>query len=182
MSQPGGQEEDTELTTAELTRHKEYLTSMAEFYGISDPPDVEVQRWVMPEEVGAAINSCVLEQGYKLLEDGVTWAVPEKQKPAFQLAQYSCTAMYPPLPEYTKEWSDKQISAQYDWTIESVIPCLEERGHSITGVPSRQAFIDDYRSNAFFPFSQVSGLSNAEWAELESSCPQIAPSEKLFAN
>ncbi|MFF2276808.1 hypothetical protein [Agromyces sp. NPDC058126] len=173
-------EATTGLSASERERHVQYLAQMAEFYAIEAPPIVEVERWVLPEEVTASVDSCLLDLGFRRLPD-TTWEVPEEQWAAFQRESYVCTARYPPMPKYTGEWTERQISIQFDWTVDEVIPCLEARGFNIRDVPSRQVFLDSYLSDPFYPFSQVPiSLTNEERYGLETECPQIAPSPMLF--
>lgn len=166
----------------------EYLQSRAEqwatFYGVSDPPDVDVVRYVDTEELDATLRECMTAAGYPTESNGGV-NVPEGNEDAFALAQYTCAVQYPVPERYTRTWTDEQIQVQYGWTVDFVIPCLEERNHPIAEPPSESVFVDSWRSNPYFPFSQVSLSVAAEnfnraWAELEEACPQQAPGEVLW--
>ncbi len=168
----------------------DYLEQMsreyAVYYGLdsADVPDVDVIRYVMPEERQAHQDSCLKEAGYQVDGPGQLFFPPE-QEAAAALDQYVCRMKYPPIERYSQPWGDRQVGIQYDWMVEFVIPCLEGEGHPITGIPSRDVFIDSYETDAFYPFSQIqvdqSGEDfNVEWERLESTCTQIAPSEVLW--
>lgn len=152
---------------------------LAELYEIVDPPVVEVERWLLPEEREATIQECLEGRGVTFSEDG-SWHVPAEERKAFDLDRYTCFAQFPTDPRYDKPWTEYQVAVQYDWTVNHVIPCLQERGHDITGFPSRQEFLDTWESVPFYPFSQVPITTNAAWNEMERSCRQIAPSHLLY--
>jgi len=166
----------------------EYLESRAEqwasFYGVSDPPEIDVVRYVGTEELDATLRECMTAAGYPTESNGGV-NVPAGNEDAFALAQYTCAVQYPVPERYTKAWTDEEIRVQYRWTVDFVIPCLESRNHPIADPPSESVFVDSWRSAPYFPFSQVS-LSVAEenfnqaWAELEQACPQQAPGEVLW--
>lgn len=160
--------------------YETYLENAAEYLKIDNPPEVEIVKWIKPEELQSYSDPCVRDQGFTQRSD-LSWDVPEDQISAFNLATYKCWAAYPPLPKYAGPWTDKQRGIQYDWTVDHVIPCLQDHGYTIVGVPSRQTFIDTYLTDPFFPFSQVPlNLTNDQRNQLEQECPQIAPSELLF--
>lgn len=164
----------------EAVYYETYLKNTADFWRVENPPTVQVVKWVKPEDLQQYTDPCVRDQGFTQRPD-LSWDVPGEQDSAFRLASYKCWAAYPTLPKYSAPWSDKQRGVQYDWTVDHVVPCLEERGYTIVGVPSRQTFIETYPTDPFYPFAQVPGtLSNEEWNQLERECPQIAPSELLF--
>lgn len=156
------------------------LRALAELFEVVDPPEVEVERWILPEEKETTISACLAGHGFTLLEDGVTWEVPDAQRHAYQVQLYTCAARFPTDPKYNRPWGDQQVAVQYDWTVNHVIPCLNERGYDITGLPSRAEFMRTFESAPFYPFSQVRSLENAAWAELAQACRQIAPSRLLF--
>lgn len=156
----------------------------AEYYGVEDPPAVDVVRYVDTPERDATLRDCLTEAGYPTESNGGV-NVPSGNEEAFALAQYTCAVQYPVPERYTRTWSDKEIRLQYAWTVDFVIPCLEDRGHSISDPPSESVFVDSWLSDPYFPFAQVS-LAVAEdnfnqaWAELEDACPQQAPGEVLW--
>lgn len=71
-----------------------------------------------------------------------SFSPPPDQQDTFDLTQYECWMAYPILRKYAQPWGDEQIEAQYDWTVDVLIPCLEAEGYAIQGIPSRETFID----------------------------------------
>lgn len=181
-SSPGSSNNGDGDLAPETLSVEEQVADLADSLNITDPPAVETVRLVTPEERGPLVDACLAEQGYSSL-DLLEVGIPEEQLGAFELAQFICMAKYPIDPEYTSPWSEDQISIQYDWTIDSVIPCLVDRGYTITDVPSREVFISTWFSDPFYPFSQIppSVLSNEQSDALNQACPQIAPTELLWS-
>ncbi|WP_157519089.1 hypothetical protein [Modestobacter sp. Leaf380] len=154
---------------------------LAAGFGISDPPPVEVIRLVTPEDRQQLVADCLLEQGFDTAEI-IDSGLPSDQVAAYNLAEYVCAASYPINPDFMGAYTDRQISIQYDWTVDSVIPCLRAEGYTISDPPSREVFIETYTTDPFYPFAELFDLqlSNAEWNALEVRCPQIAPTNLLF--
>lgn len=155
--------------------------SLSQSFGIDDPPQVEVIRAMLPEELDDTLLACVTEEGFPLTAEGV-FKIPEGQKTAYNMAQYVCRMRYPVIERYAQPLKAKQIEIQYDWTIQFVIPCLEQQGFRISNVPTEARFIDTWNSDPFYPMAQVS-LSekdarsyNQRMSDLEKTCPQAAPS------
>lgn len=154
------------------------LASMARFYHVENPPKVERIRWVTPEEAGAAREECLAEAGFPSSNGYFT--TPTGQESAFELAQYICFAKYPTDPKYIQPWGAEQIKAQYSYTVDVLIPCLESHGYPIENVPSEGSFIDSWTTSPFYPFSQIPPTSNGEMESLDVACPQIMPSTELW--
>lgn len=172
-----------DLTAQELSDFEAGKSALAEYLGVTDPPDIEVVRWVLPEEFSDIEAECLDKHGFPRQADG-SYTVPEDQRATFGLAQFECYAAYPVHPRYTREWTEEQIGRQYDWTVQSVIPCLEDQG-LIVGEPppTRSTFIDQWATSPYFPFAFLNSetLTDEEWNELELLCPQQAPSDVLWA-
>lgn len=171
------------LGTEEISspEYDESLSSMwAEFYGVSDPPEVEFVRFVASEEFDAVQRRCVIERGFAA-PDGVNFEIPEGNEENFGLANYVCAMQYRVPKRLLGEWGRGQVEAQYRWTVEFVIPCLEEQGFPILPPPTEAAFIDLWDTpKAYFPFAEVEldieGLEfNVVWEALEQTCPQQVP-------
>ena len=173
-----GEQDSTSTYLAEAAQE------WATYYGLTDPPDVDVVRFVLPEEQQAAQDSCLETRGFQVDGPG-TLTYPPEQEDAATLAQFTCRMEYPVKPEYAAPWQDEQIRIQYAWTRDFVIPCLTEHGHQITGLPSEDVFVRSWTTDPFLPFAQVtieatSDEFNAEWNELEEACPQMAPSSVIW--
>ena len=155
-----------------------------DFYKIVDPPDVEVVRWVRPEEMGETQDGCLREAGFQVDGPGRLYYPPEQEQAA-GLAQYTCRMQYPVMSKYAREWGTEQLDLQYEWTVEYVVPCLQEQGHSTVDIPTKEVFTDRWATDPFYPFAQIKldvpgDTFNTEWNRLETVCPQIAPSSVLW--
>lgn len=172
-------------TGAEDDYLRQVSASLAEFYGIEHPPEVESVRYVDSDESDWVTRQCLLDAGYSTDDTGMIQH-PPGQEEAFALAQYTCRMMYPIAEKYNREWGNAEVEKQYEWTRDFVIPCLEDAGYSISGLPSKEVFVDSWETRPFFPFAQVPTGSwnaagfNERWGELEMRCPQIAPGAVLW--
>ena len=179
----GGSEVDSEPAEGDLTGlpEQEYLAQdqayWAEYLKIENPPAVEVIRYVDSDESQQVYRECMGEQGFPTDSEGAI-DVPIEQQEHFMLSQFTCYVRYPLKQEYAKPDGSEQVSIQYDWTTQFVIPCLEEMGQIIPEPPSRTEFIDQWASAPYFPFQHVV-VSNAHFNEeldaLENKCLQSAP-------
>ncbi len=152
------------------------------FYGITNPPDVQVVRSIAPEDVDGVLSDCLAEAGYAPMADG-GYDVPTSMKPAFNLAQYTCRMKYPIIDKYSGAWGEEQIRRQYNWTTGFLLGCLAEHGHPVSSaVPSESKFIETWVTAPFYPFSELgaAGVPSAELNALERDCPQIAPSSIVW--
>ena len=183
-----GKGDDNGADTLEEARTEgpsaEYIAGIDEwytdFYGLSDLPEVEFVRYVPSEEIDFVIRQCVIDQGFPA-PDGVNFDVPPENQENMYLAQYICARQYAIDEKYLGEWAEDQTRLQYQWTIEYLIPCLEERGHPISEPPSEAVFVDGWNSgDSFYPFQQIeldvpSAEYNIIWDALEQECPQQIP-------
>ncbi|QQB64372.1 hypothetical protein I6I18_02515 [Kytococcus sedentarius] len=179
---------DAEASAAAEKAHwEEAGKQLAEYYELSDPPEVEVVRYVATEELDEVLTQCLRESGWSV-DSGGGVDVPEGQESKYKEAQYVCAQMYPTPARYDQEWGDDQLRQQYAWTTEFVVPCLEEAGHPITNIPSESVFLERWTSERpFFPFEQVQipGGGSAEqfnkaWNDLEAQCPQMMPGSVMW--
>lgn len=171
-------------TSGSEAYHATRAKGLADYLKVKHPPTVEIVRYVSTQELDAVLKQCLAEEGYPTgSHGGIDY--PPDQEENFRLAQYTCYMRYPIPEKYAQAWTNEQIRAQYSWTVEFVIPCLEEKGHPISEPPSESVFLDTWASAPFFPFSQVrlsvsDDQVNASWDALEGACPQQAPDEVLW--
>lgn len=164
------------LTESQREMHEAALQSMADFWGVDDPPEYPVTRWVLVEEADDIRADCMAGLGYERSESGSYDTGGQSE--AFGAAQYECIARYPQDPQYLLWWEEEQYRAQYEWVVQVLIPCLEEQGHPITDVPSRDVFIEQYETAPFYPFGQI---PQPDFARVEAACPpEQAPTTVLF--
>lgn len=185
--------ETQDLAEFDLTQvsEEEYLDHVAEawadYFNVEEPPVVEVVRYVGSEEQQQIVHDCTIEAGFTESPYG-GFETPEEQLGAFKRAQYICYMQYPLNQKYVKPWGLEEKEKQYDWTVNFVIPCLQNLGYTIDDeVPSKAVFVDQYEYEPYFPFSQLEGQVSASnedfntaWADLENSCPQMIPDQILW--
>lgn len=160
----------------------ETQASWATYLKIENPPAVEVIRFVDTDEVTLVFRECMGEKGFPT-DPGGGINVPLEQQEPFELAQYICRSSYLVKQEYAKAPGPEQIAIQYDWTVQFVIPCLEEAGQYIPEPPSRAEFIDQWDSAPYWPFIHVVVANenfNEQWDALELKCVQSAPGAVLW--
>lgn len=164
---------------------QKWRADVAAQYGITDPPHVEPVKTVLPEEATAYIDACMKDKGFASTGAGA-YSYPVDQQEAFNLARYECTVAYPPDPAYLQPFTEVQMGRIYDFMIETEIPCLESEGYTVTGVPSKEVFIQTFSTDPFWPYEQVTeqllaqGKGEAALAALEEKCPQTPPSDVLY--
>ncbi len=131
---------------------------------------VELQEW--PNVISACLN----EVGFATtVEDGgINYSGDTSQQKAYDLARYTCKAMFPIEPKYLVPLDAGKLSALYDDYTTRLVPCLEERGVVVPAAPSRQTFIDSYYSGTTWePYANTHTLSEDEWRKLNLECPQV---------
>lgn len=165
-----------QLNSTDAEAYEASIEQMASFYGVDAVEREDVVRWVLLEEQDSTRNACMTDLGYTVSDTGGIDAVAE-QHDSVQRDFFRCFSMYPPHPSYTRQWDRDQVEAQFEWTVEALIPCLEGHGYSITEVPSRATFVQNWFSDPFYPMSQVP-LDAIQ--PLEAVCLQQAPSAVLW--
>lgn len=165
---------------------QEQNAALAAEFGITDPPPVQVVRLVVPEERGELVEQCLIARGWPAHEDGYTFiSYSPDQEADWNLDNYICMSSYPIDPDRGGGmWTDAQTATQYDWTINTVLPCLDALGYTVTvPPPSRADFIAAWWTDPYYPFAHIDGftaMSNAEHALLDAQCPQTAPTDQLW--
>ncbi len=100
---------------------KEHLASLAASYGIDDPPEVELERWIYPTEHGPTHEECFAEAGFEV-EGGpegegvrVVGAVNAAQSDLLNRTHYTCTARFFIDPEFTQWPTPDQMRVTYEY-------------------------------------------------------------------
>lgn len=78
-------------------------------------------------------------------------------------------------------YNEKQIRMVYDWIVAETIPCYERNGHTVTGVPTKEAFADEWFASRrhWVPEDGVDGeVTGAVLKE----CPRVPPAEVLYGS
>jgi hypothetical protein len=141
---------------------EEYLASLAQMYEITDPPVVEVDREVRPEDLPALVVGCLEQQGFtaSISGDGRSWGAEfrSEQKEAWALAEYICQAKYPPQPVFYQPYDEATLARIHSFFVTTSIPCLRDAGLDVSDPPTLATFVDSYRSQ---------GILLVPWRDLD---------------
>lgn len=161
------------------------LAQRANRFSISDPPTVELERWIMPHERGPTAEACLADAGFtvKSHEDGHGFSlaspVPADQTDAYHRAIYVCEARFFLDPTYLQPLTHDQLVVIHEYYETYLIPCLREQGQSPSPLPSRETFIATYFEQGYSPYSDLE-LDDAALQELTAVCRQDPPVVAMF--
>jgi len=143
------------LDTAGAQQVREELDLQWQWVLALDPtlerPEVEIVRLLMPEEWAPVTAACLRSQGFPdvtaRFDGGVTPSpLAEAQLPVYQLASYTCAAMYPIDPKYRKPLDDLQLRALYDHYVGPLTRCLQDIGLYVAEPPSFEVFMETFET------------------------------------
>lgn len=134
-------------------------------------------RFVEPDEWGRVQANCLVEVGFpevQAMADGSVFypEVPVEQASAYSSGRDLCARQYPVDPRFRSPLSEVQLEALHGYYESTLIPCLETEGYPIEDLPSRQAFIENYFTTGWSPYSYVTVEDENAWNRLQKSCPQ----------
>lgn len=149
-----------------------------------EPEPVDLIREVSDAEYMPMQAECLTAAGFPpdSVGDAYSWEVPAAQADAFTMADYRCAAQYPRFLAYLQPYTDEQMTLIYDWVAEHTIPCYAEQGHHVTGMPSLEAFLDQYRTTQtwWLPQDGMDEITFEERQTLERACPRLPSQEVLY--
>lgn len=131
---------DQGSTPAGTADHDEELLRVADMWGITDPPHVEVIREVTLSESQSVHENCVVEDGW-VQNDDESFSVADDQQLAIGVSWYTCMAAYPIADRYLQPMQPEQWGMVYDHYIEDFIPCAQEHGFEVSEPPTRERFL-----------------------------------------
>lgn len=145
---------------------KEHLASLTASYGIDDPPEVALERWIYPTEHGPVNKECFAEAGFEV-ESGpegegvrVVGTVNEAQAPLLNLTYYTCTARFYIDPDFTQFPTADQIRISYEYMMEVLIPCLKAQGYDPSGPPSLETYVANYGGPKWWNPYDAAGINS----------------------
>lgn len=173
-----------EMSEAEKARERRALLGAeARGLGLSNPPNIDLVRWISPEEWAPSMLGCLAGQGLPVgytADGGIDSSlVPSDEQPALQLAMYSCTAQFTVDPRYSMPLNAEQRGILYDFLTTSYVPCLGGLGIEVAVPPSRQRFIAAGDDDGWQP--QL-GLPRGRVTEANAACPVRPRSEVLYGS
>lgn len=195
---PSGETSETDTAPASSTYDGEalrqsWLADIAQQRNLTDQPDVDLVRYVAIDDWDQAMVDCLHEAGWTSAavdEAGgvLSGDVPTAQVGAMNLAFYTCAAEYSIEPKYLAPLSDAQLEVMYTYFVDTLVPCLEEHGHSIDEIPSHDTWLataelaQQSPDGGYYwtPYEDVPASGGDSWRTLNEACPQNPPTENLY--
>lgn len=168
----------------EAWRTDEFLPDTAARLDITNPPEVDLVRWITRDQWDATMSDCLTQAGFPTkpaVGGGLEHdpGIPVDQTPGYHLAIYRCEAQYTLEPKYSQGTTDEQKGLLYDYYVQWLVPCVEEAGAHISDPPSRDTFIQD--PSSFSPvFEATTQPLRIGVRELMERCPPRPPSESFY--
>lgn len=153
----------------------------------SVPTDVAFVRFISPDEEPRVYSQVLRERGFDWMaiqsDDASQWELPDEQKEAAAEALFRCYAMYPVHPGYYLPLAERQIRVLYDYYVETLAPCLRERGYDPGPIPSWEYFAAHYgKQSEWSPYALIEERHlDASQLNIE-ECPRNPPIDRLFAS
>lgn len=163
-----------------MQRVREGLDSQWELVAATDPtlerPEVELVRLVSPEEWPRVIADCLRTQAFPEAtvtpDGGVTpGEIAREQLGAYQIANYTCNAMFPLDPKYSEPLDDAQLRMLYDHYAGPLTACLEGLGLSVGNPPSFELFVETFTTESTWnPVALAVGTSARAYEQVYAEC------------
>lgn len=171
---------EAEKTAAYLTETDTQWESVLERFPDAFRPDVDLVRYIQPNEWSKVMASCLSDAGIEatISEDGgIETSTPVGQEEPHAIAWYVCQAKYPGDPELAQPLTSAELEYLYNYLVNDLTPCLEAEGYKVDDPPSLQTYTDTYlTADAWTPYSSVLGAGGQEsWNKINRKCPQNAP-------
>jgi hypothetical protein len=165
----------------------EDLAALAKVFNIEAPPEVDLVRFVSPNEWLPAQLECLTEEGFPVTStpdgQGISGAaVRPEQADAYKLAMYICQAQYSQDPRYSAELNESQLEYLYWYYSGPLRTCLADQGHDIGTPPTFTVFLDSFSGNAWTPYGILGeqGVPGDEVLRLMGICPQAPDVDDLW--
>ncbi|MCK0111206.1 hypothetical protein MWU75_03515 [Ornithinimicrobium sp. F0845] len=143
-------------------------------------------REVTPAESREALLACLGERGWVADATGGISIAPG-QEDSYATATYECTAAYPVQERYLRPLAPQAWVLIYDHFTSVAVPCLEDEGLPVPGLPSREVFLADPETHWAEAAPQRANLNAAIAATgddpdefLARVCPLTPPAESLY--
>ncbi len=172
---------------------EQQMTSVAESFSVPSellPEDVELVRYVTPEEQFDLMTDCLEQEGFPPIREGgeISYIPGEDQMMAFAVATYVCVGRYPIDFAYTQPLTDDQWARVYEHQVEVTVPCIRELGYEVSDPPTLQTYLDTGPESRWNPVREVEqqvtedALSTGRWGSFEEfldACPPSPPADEL---
>lgn len=160
-----------EPTDWDMKYYQSNLEEFAAAFGIENPPEVAIIRWVKPEESTDVLVECLQNAGFPVqrTEHGYEYNSDVNDGGAYDLAQYTCMAQYPVESTFARPMTQEQARRLYDYIIDTQIPCLEANGYGPFDLPTFESYLQTIQSpDMYFPTQDIFGGGGAGGQEYES--------------
>lgn len=137
----------------------------------------DLVRYVLPEQWGSAQVECLKQEGFPgglVMPDGGLFypEIPAAQASVYEAAQSLCARRYPVEPRFRTALNEAQLTVLHYYYEDSLVPCIEEQGLDVGGLPTLQRFIETYFTDGWTPFATIESLDEEGWLELRDVCPE----------
>lgn len=177
--------EDWDLSPEDYQRlYLEFVDGLQEQHLLDSPVEPQLVRYVDETEWAVAQVSCLTEAGFPAevnAQRGITFGnIPVEQAEAQREAAAACAAKYPVDPRYNLPLPRKRAELQYEFLVDTVGPCVESLGYSLSSPPSLQVWLDEYYASGFAwdPYGEVLEQTSPGGSDLDDvyqRCTNINP-------
>ncbi len=163
-----------------MSSYRQWAAEMAGISHVSNPPEVELKRFVATSEWAQVQVDCMIQAGFSASanpQGGIEYAdVPKEQGSALNLAAYVCQLQYPVDPRTHLALPRVRAEMQYDWLVSSVYPCVASQGYTVSAPPTRDTWLDQYYSHESYWDPYVQANPDTDGLDrLYEACPHDAP-------
>lgn len=146
-------------------------------------PDVKIIRYTDLIGGAEAKAACLNLRGWNVTASAGGWGsddpIPNGQESAYALDAYVCDASYPTDPKYLRPLDEAQRDRAVDYYDNELRACFEEHGQTMTELPSRAKFVQDYYRMTWDAHSSVTAINTPAGSraleEFRSECSMLPP-------
>ena len=147
-----------------------------------EPPDVEIERIIHPDDRAEVHVECLTELGFDAeISDsgGISTTYPEDQFEARQEAMYICNVRFPVHPAFKLQYTEEVLEVHYEYYTGELLECLEREGVEVDTIPSFEVFVEDYQVHDWL-WSPVMELQASSDGAVHTSCTEHPPDEDIL--
>lgn len=143
-------------------------------------PVVPIVRYTTMQDQSETYVACLRDAGFDVALGGNGQGVVSEglvsQAEAYDLAYYTCQAMYPLDPAFRVPLTKQEVEFIYDYLVGDLSDCLRDAGVEPATAPSFQSFLETYGTDSTWsPYEGITVESQERFDELNRSCPQYPP-------
>ena len=166
------------------------LEELAQFRGVTDPPDVALIRWTSWDDVGSVVAACLRDAGFSAIGAGTIimnpGGIPPSQASAYGLADYVCNAEYTVHPKYAVPLTADQWGMVYDYDTQWEVVCVAGFGVTASAPPTRETFVAESLQKGVAPWDpwgeaqQAFASSSQKMVSMTQACPPLPAAQYLW--